>query len=139
MTTVLTIDAVTAAERARRGDLDGAIELARRVIAEQFESGAARDLGPATSVLVESLLRRRRAPDIDEARSAIETLAAVPTDPGFVFHELPLLRMRALLASADGEAERYRTYADRYRVTAQSLQFDGHLASARRLAAPADP
>ena len=139
LTTVLTIDAVTAAERARRGDLDGAIELARRVIAEQFESGAARDLGPATSVLVESLLRRRRAPDIDEARSAIETLAAVPTDPGFVFHELPLLRMRALLASADGEAERYRTYADRYRVTAQSLQFDGHLASARRLAAPADP
>ena len=37
LTTVPIIDLQTAAERARTNDLDGAIELARHVIADQFE------------------------------------------------------------------------------------------------------
>ncbi len=36
------------------------------------------------------------------AAAAIERLAAVPTDPGFVLNEIPLPRMRALLARAHG-------------------------------------
>lgn len=128
------IDVQIAAEMARVGDLDEAIDLSRHVIAEQFKSGAALDRGTATSVLVESLLRRGRAVDLDEARSAIDTLAAVPIDPGVVLYELPLLRMRALLASAQGDEERYRNYADRYLAAAQAAQFDGHIAQARAMA-----
>ena len=74
--------------------------------------------GVATTTLVESLLRRGADGDIAEARAAIDTLAAVPTDPGYVLHELPLLRMRALLARAQGDEDGYRDFADRYRTMA---------------------
>jgi adenylate cyclase len=127
------IDVQIATEKARVGDLDGAIELSRLIIDELFESGGGLDRGTATSVLVETLLRRGRAVDLDEARSAVDTLEAA-TSPGFVVHELPLLRMRALLAAAQGEEERYRNYADSYLAAAQAAQFDGHLAQARAMA-----
>jgi adenylate cyclase len=89
------IDLQTAAQKARTEDLDGAIALTRNIIAEQFETGATLYLGAATTVLVESLLRRGRGADLDDAQAAIDSLAAVPTDPGFMLYELPLLRMRA--------------------------------------------
>ncbi|MFG1929465.1 hypothetical protein ACGFK1_02250 [Mycobacterium sp. NPDC048908] len=117
------IDVQIAAERRRVGDLDGAVEISRRVIAGQFESGAALDLGSATSVLVESLLGRGSSADLDDARSAVDTLAAA-TSPGFVLYELPLLRMRALVASAEGDMEQYRNYANRHLATAQAAQFE---------------
>ena len=40
-------------------------------------------------------------------------MATVPVDPGFVLHELPLLRLRALLARAHGDEAGYREFADR--------------------------
>src|SRR3979490_1422150 len=43
--------------------------------------------GAATAALVESLLRRGSDTDKQEAAAAIERLAAVPTDPGFVLNE----------------------------------------------------
>jgi hypothetical protein len=131
--TVPIVDLQTAAERARTDDFDGAIELARHAIGEQFETGATLYLGAATSVLVESLLRRGRETDLDEAQAAIGTLAAVPTDPGFVHYELPLLRMRALLARARDDERGYRACADRYLARAQALKFEGHLATARAM------
>jgi adenylate cyclase len=133
LTAVPIIDLQTAAEKARKEDLDGAIELSRHVIAEQFETGAPLYLGAATSVLVESLLRRGCDTDRYEAQAAIETLGAVPTDPGFVLYELPLLRMRALLARAHDDDGGYRTCADRYFDMAQALEFEGHLATARAM------
>jgi hypothetical protein len=133
LTFVPTIDLQTAADKARNGDVDGAVELSRRIIAEQFETGAALYRGAATRVLVEALVRRGRVEDLDEAQNAIDTLAAVPTDPGFVLYELPLLRMRALLASARGDDDGYQTYADRYFAMAQAVQFEGHLATARAM------
>jgi adenylate cyclase len=108
-------------------------ELSRRIIDQQLKTEAALDLGATTSVLVESLLRRGRPADLNEARIAIDTLAAVATDPGFVLYELPLLRMRALLASARGDDRAYRTHADRYLAMAQALHFAGHLATARAM------
>ena len=51
---------------------------------------------------------------------------------GFVLYELPLLRMRAVLARA-GDDRGYRTCADRYLVMAQALEFEGHLATARAM------
>jgi hypothetical protein len=133
LTVVPLIDLQTAVQKARTEDLDGAIDLARHVIAEQFETGAALYLGPATSLLVESLLRRGRNTDLAEAQAVVNTLAAAPTDSGFVPYELALLRMRALLAEARGDDGGYRTYADRYLAMAQTLEFAGHLAIARAM------
>jgi hypothetical protein len=59
--------------------------------------------GVATDTPVELLLHRGHADDLQEARTAIDRLTAVSTDPGFVMYELPLLRLRALLARAQGD------------------------------------
>jgi adenylate cyclase len=74
---------------------------------------------------VEALLQHGSGTDLREARAAIERLAAVPTDPGFVLNKIQLLRMRALLARAHGDQTAYRDYRDRYRAMATSLGFEG--------------
>ena len=117
-------------EMSARGDVDGAIELARSNVDCFFESGDMMSRGPAMSVLVEALLRRGTQLDLAEARSAVDRLAAVPTDPGFVLHELPLLRLRALLAQAHGDDNAYLDFADKYRTMANDLGFEGHIAIA---------
>ena len=86
-----------------------------------------------TAVLVEALLKRAGDGDQDDARRAIDTLAAVPTDPGFVLNELPLLCMRALLAQAAGDMTAYGEYRDRYRNRATELGFEGHIAMAEAM------
>jgi adenylate cyclase len=121
------VDIHIAREKARLGDIDGAIELARSVVDRVFASGAALWSSLATSVLAESLLRRGSDADLRRARTAIDRLAAVPTDPGFALHEVWLLRLRALLAQADGDDTAYRDYRDSYRATATSLGFEGHI------------
>jgi adenylate cyclase len=117
-------------EKSALGDVDGAIELARSNVDCLFDSGDMMSRGPAVTVLVEALLRRGTELDLAEAKSAVDRLAAVPTDPGFVLHELPLLRMRALLARAHGDEAGYRDFADRYRDMANDLGFEGHMAIA---------
>ena len=62
-----------------------------------------------------------------EAQAAIDRLAAVPTEPGFVMNDIWLLRMRALEAQARGDEPAYRDYRDRYRAMANSLGFEGHI------------
>ena len=88
----------------------------------------------AASVLVESLLRRGGAKDVQDAQDAMDRLAAVPTDPGFVLHEIWLLRLRALLARAHGDDTAYRDYRDRYRDMARTLGFEGHITWAEAMA-----
>ena len=121
------IDLAIARERARTGDVDGAIELSRAVIDHTIASGEMLPCGPATTTLVESLLHRGTDADHQEAQAAIDRLAAIPTDPGFVMHELPLLRLRALLARAHGDEAAYLDYRDRYRDMATTLGFEGHI------------
>ena len=123
----------TAIRKAQRADVDGAIELARAALDNPRASAYLALPGLATTTLVESLLRRGADGDIAEARAAIDTLAAVPTDPGYVLHELPLLRMRALLARAQGDEDGYRDFADRYRTMATDLGFEGHMAMAEAM------
>ena len=108
-------------------DFDGAIELARAALDNLLPPATCVGRGLATTTLVESLLLRGADGDIAEAQAAIDTLAAVPTDPGFVMFELPLLRMRALLARAQGDEDGYRDYRDRYRTMATDLGFEGHM------------
>jgi adenylate cyclase len=130
---VRTVDTELAKEKARTGDVDGAIELARAVVDYTFDAGDALSLGEAVRVLVEALLQRGTSADREEAQAAIDRLAAVPTDPGFVLFELPLLRLRALLARAHGDAATYAQFRDRYRDMAKRLGFEGHIALAEAM------
>ena len=127
------VDTRLAEEKARTGDFDGAIELSRAVIEEGFASGGTIYIGVPTIVLVEALLRRGTDTDLQDAQTAIEQLAAVPTEPGFVIHDLCLLRLRALLAQARGDDITYREYRDRYRAMARTLGFEGHIAWAEAM------
>jgi adenylate cyclase len=117
-------------ELSARGEVDGAIELARSNVDRFVESGDMTCRGPAVTVLVEALLRRGMERDLAEAKSAVDRLAAAPTDPGFVLHELPLLRLRALLAQAHSDENAYVDFAGRYRTMANDLGFEGHMAIA---------
>ncbi|OBF34218.1 hypothetical protein A5724_16805 [Mycobacterium sp. ACS1612] len=132
MAKVPTIDVQLAAQKARVNDLDGAIELSRHVIASQLETGGALDLPTGTGVLVESLLARSGIGDLDEACIAVERLAAAK-GPGFTLYALPVLRMQAMLASAQGDEQWYRNHAERYLAAARAAQFRGHEACARRM------
>jgi adenylate cyclase len=121
-------DIQIARERSRLGDFDGAIQLARNVVDDLFASGPSLLSPVATAALAEALLRRGTEEDLGEARAAIDRLAAVPTDPGFVHNEIWLLRLRALFAQACGDEAAYRDYRDRYRIRAKTLGFEGHVA-----------
>ena len=112
---------------AEAGEVQGAIESARSIVDRLFENGEMFWRGVATAALVETLLGRGSDTDVQEAAAAIERLADVPTEPGFVLNEIPLLRMRALLARAHGDEEAYRDYRDRCRAMAASLSFEGHM------------
>jgi hypothetical protein len=89
--------------------------------------------GPATSVLTESLLRRGTEQDLKEAQTAIDQLAACPTDPGFVLYELPLLRLQALGERARNDEVAYRDFRDHYSDMARTLGFEGHIAWAEAM------
>ncbi|CAM4393840.1 adenylate/guanylate cyclase domain-containing protein [Mycobacterium senriense] len=113
-----------AMEKARIGDLDGAIDMVRAVVDGAYESGDMIWRGRATHVLVELLVRRGAVGDHQEAQAAIDRLAAVPTDPGFVLHELPLLRSRALLALAHGDESSCRSFMECHRAKAAAIGFE---------------
>jgi adenylate cyclase len=78
-------------------------------------------------------LQRGANGDLDAAQAAIDRLAAAPTDPGFVLSEIWLLRMRALLARAQGDDAMYRSNRDQYRKMANDLGFEGHIAMAEAM------
>jgi adenylate cyclase len=122
-----------ATEKNRIGDYDGAIGLCRAVLENEIRGGEMTNRGWCTTVLVEALLNRGRDGDLDEAQSAIDNLAATPTEPGFVYHELPLLRLNAMLAKARGDEDRYREFRERYRARAESCGFEGHIALAHAM------
>ncbi len=121
------VDTWLADEKARAGDVDGAIELSRVVVDQMYACGEVLALPKSISTLVSALMSRGDPMDLSEAQSAIDRLAAVPTEPGFVMNDLWLLRMRALEAQARADESAYRDYRDRYRAMANSLGFEGHI------------
>lgn len=127
------VDLHIAVAEARLGDVDGAIELARTVEADVRQSGAAIWYAFSTTVLVEVLLQRGRAVDLDDAQDATDRLAAEAA-PGFVLHEISLLRLCALLAKARGEVAEYRGFRDRHRALTTALGFEGQLRWAEAMA-----
>ena len=124
MNALALVDPAIAREKARNGDLDGAIELSRSAIADMYDTGGVISLGVATTVLVESLLDRGAEGDLQEALSAIDRLAAVPSEPGFVLHELPLLRLRARVARVQGDDAASRQFMQDYRARAAAADFE---------------
>jgi class 3 adenylate cyclase len=125
-----------ARERARRGDRDEAIPLMFAAVDQLVREGQLPSWGiPATGVLVETLLDRGADGDVAEAEAeaAIERLAAAPADEGLVIRDIWLLRMRALLAQAQGDEASYRDYHDRYRAMARTLGYEGHIAWAEAM------
>jgi hypothetical protein len=121
------IEVYSARERARRGDGDEAIPLMRATVDHLFREGRLLLWGiAATGVLVETLLDRGADGDVAEAEAAIIRLADAPADDGLVIRDIWLLRLRALLAKAHGDAA-YCDYRDRYRAMATKLGFEGHM------------
>ncbi len=132
------VNVYLARERARRGDLDGAIPLIRATTEHRFLDGHLLAWAiPATGVLVETLLERGAEGDLPadlaEAEAAIARLATAATDEGLVIRDIWLLRLRALLARAHLDDAAYAEFRDRYRDMARSLGFDGHIAWAEAM------
>jgi class 3 adenylate cyclase len=128
------VNVYLARERARRGDRDDAIPLMRAAVDHLFGEGQLLEWGiPATGVLVETLLDRASDGDIAEAEAAIERLATAPADDGLVIREIWLLRLRALLARANGDAGAYAHIRDRYLDMARTLGYEGHIAWAEAM------
>ena len=88
---------------------------------------------PATAVLVEALLDGGAKSEVAEAEAAIERLAVAPADEGLAMRDIWLLRLRALLARAHGDAAAYANFRDRYREMAKTLGFEGHIAWAEAM------
>ena len=86
---------------------------------------------------VETLLDRGTESDVAEAEAAIERLATAPDDEGLVTREIWLLRLRALLARAQGD-EAYKQLRDRYRAMATLLGVRGAHQVGRGYAMTAD-
>jgi class 3 adenylate cyclase len=123
-----------ARERARRGDLDGAIPPMRAAVDDLVREGQLLAWGvPATGVLVETLLDRGADADLAEAEAAIERLAQAPTEAGLALRDIWLLRLHAPLARARGDAAAYAGFRDRYGDMAKSLGFEGHIAWAEAM------
>jgi class 3 adenylate cyclase len=118
------VDPQIAREMARTGDLDGAVDLARSVFDEDFETGEMLWLWLAATVLVESLLDRRAEGDLQEARAVVDRLAASSLGPEYLLHELPVLRLRSLLAQAHGDAVAHQQFIDDFRAKAAAAGFE---------------
>ena len=127
------VNVYVARERARRGDRDDATPLMRAAVDDLVREGELLASGIlATGVLVETLLDRGAENDVAEAQAAIDRLATAPGD-GDLAREIWLLRLRALLARAHGDAGTYAHFRDRYRDMARTLGFEGHIAWAEAM------
>jgi len=82
---------------------------------------------------VELLLDRGTKADLAEAQSAVDRAAKLPADDGLVLRDIWVLRLRALLAHARDDDVAYRELTNRYRVMAESLGFEGHIAMAEAM------
>jgi hypothetical protein len=123
------VDVYLAREKARQGDPDEAIS---QILGTLDRLGRERQLMswgiPVTGVLVDTLLGRGAAGDIEQAEAAIARLAGAPADDGLALRDIWLLRMRALLAGAQGDMATYAHLRQRHREMACTLGFEGHLA-----------
>ncbi len=128
------VNVYLARERTRQGDRDEAIPLMRTATDYIFRGGQFLLWSvSSTGVLVETLVDRGADGDLAEAEAAIERLAAARAEEGMAIREIWLLRLRALLAQARGDAAAYAHFRDRYRDMARTLGYEGHIAWAEAM------
>ena len=130
------VEAWIAREMSATGDPDGALPMIRKAVETLFDTGQWGYLSATAGVLVDTLLARGEKGDIGEADRVIQRLAIGPGEAP-LYREVWLLRLRALVARARGGEIRYRELAQRYRVLATSLGFEGHMAMAEAMTATA--
>lgn len=123
-----------ARERARHGDREHALALIRTVADHLIRRGQLLGWGfHATNVLVETLLDGPTDADMAEAEAAIDLLATAPAEENLAIRDVWLLRLRALLSQARGDAAAYAGFRDRCRDMAETLGYEGHLAWAEAM------
>ncbi|RDH78886.1 cyclase [Mycolicibacterium moriokaense] len=125
-----------AGQRARHGDRDEAKRLMFAAIDHICHDGQLLAWGyaiPAIGQLVETLLDNGSASDIDDATAMLDRFAAAPADDGLAMRDVWLLRLRALLARAQGDDIAYKDLAVRYHEMADSLGLEGHIAWAEAM------
>jgi hypothetical protein len=115
-----------ARETARRGDRDAAIAVMRQAMDELHQAGRLCYGIWGIGVLAETLLERGGDGDLAEAQQAIDRLADLATDHDSAMLSITLLRLRTLLARARGD-DSYPDLVGRYRDTARSLGYEGHI------------
>jgi class 3 adenylate cyclase len=116
-----------ARETFRRGDRDAAITVIRKA-AQELPLSERPGYGVyAIAVLVEALLERGGQGDLAEAEAAIESLAQLRADEGWVIRDIFVLRLNALAARARGDDVAHRGLVTRYRALAESLGYEGHI------------
>ena len=128
------VEVYSARETSRQGDHDAAIPVIRAAADHLFRQGHLLLWGvAATGVLVEMPLDRGADGDVAEVEAAIDRLAVAPADEGLVMRDIWLLRLRALLSRARGDAAAYTQYRDDYRDMAKTLGYEGHIAWAEAM------
>ncbi len=127
-----TIDVYFGREQARGGEPNVGIPVIQKSVDDMTTRGQVGYYIPAVGALVETLLDRGAEGDIAEAEAVVARLAAAPAD-GSVIRDVWLLRLRTLLARAHGDDAAYHGLRDRYRDTATSLGFEGHMKWAKAM------
>jgi hypothetical protein len=122
-----------AVEAAELGQTDLAIDRLREVHRELLRTGNRGSVDLAVATLVDTLLGRGTPDDIEEARQAVEQLAAtLDAESSWSSRDLTLLRLRAVVARAR-EDPAYHDLRDQYRAMADELGFEGHIAWAAEM------
>jgi adenylate cyclase len=127
------VDPQLAREKARTGDLDGAVDMARAVFDGDLETGEMFWAWLAATVPVESLLERCADGDLQKAQATIDRLAASSLGPEHLLDELTVLRLRGLLARARGDAVACQQFMDGYRAKAAAAGFEPLVAGGAEL------
>jgi hypothetical protein len=120
-------------ERSGGGDRDAGIRVMRTAVDEMRRAGRLGYGVWGTGILVETLLERGSKDDVNEAQEAIDWLAGLPAQDGAAIPAITLLRLRTLLARANGDDAAFWESAIRYRELARLLGFKGHIAWAEEL------
>ena len=126
------VDVYAGRETAVRGDQDGAVLQLRRIADDVFNAGQLAMCDAATRALVETLLGRGATGDVQEAQAAVDRLAATQAKFSSAVRDILLLRLRALLARAHGDAAAYAHFRDRYATWRKRLASKGISPGPRR-------
>jgi hypothetical protein len=124
---------MAAPEAARRGDRDEAITELRNAVDALHLAGRLGFGVFGTCMMVETLLERGTEADLVEAQRVVELQASPWANSGSAIANVWLLRLRALVSRARGDDSAYRDFVRRYRATAESLGFEGHVAQAEAM------